>query len=62
MDIGLIRGLGTLVVFIAFIGVVLWAYDSKRRKSFDEAANLPFADEESEPKKRDEEASRSNKE
>ena len=45
MDIGLIRGLGTLVVFIAFIGVVLWAYNSKRRKSFDEAANLPFADE-----------------
>jgi cytochrome c oxidase cbb3-type subunit 4 len=62
MDIGLIRGLGTLVVFIAFIGVVLWAYNSKRKKNFDEAANLPFADEESEPKKRDEEASRSNKE
>jgi cytochrome c oxidase cbb3-type subunit 4 len=23
-----------------------WAYSSKRKKSFDEAANLPFADEE----------------
>ncbi|HLV17245.1 MAG TPA: cbb3-type cytochrome c oxidase subunit 3 [Pseudomonas sp.] len=44
MDIGLIRGLGTLVVFVAFIGVVLWAYNSKRRSSFDEAAQLPFAD------------------
>ena len=45
MDIGMIRGIGTAVVFIAFIGVVLWAYSSKRKKNFDEAANLPFADE-----------------
>ena len=44
MEIGLIRGLGTLVVFVAFIGVVLWAYNSKRGGSFDEAALLPFAD------------------
>ena len=41
MDIGTIRGIGTAVVFIAFIGVVLWAYSSKRKKSFDEAANAP---------------------
>ncbi len=61
MEIGLIRGLGTLVVFIAFIGVVLWAYNSKRKKSFDEAANLPFADE-PKPEKREEKDSRSNNE
>ena len=48
MDIGMIRGIGTAVVFIAFIGVVLWAYSSKRKSSFDEAANLPFADVEAE--------------
>ena len=61
MEIGLIRGHGTLVVFIAFIGVVLWAYNSKRKKGFDEAANLPFADE---PKsdQREEKDSRSNNE
>ena len=59
MDIGTIRGLGTAVVFIAFIGVVLWAYSSKRKSNFDEAANLPFADD---PKssERDEQSSRSN--
>jgi len=62
MDIGTLRGLGTLLVFVAFIGVVLWAYSSKRKKSFDEAANLPFADDEPKAKKRDEQASRSNKE
>ena len=61
MDIGMIRGIGTTVVFIAFIGVVLWAYNSKRKSSFDEAANLPFADD-IPANKRDEQASGSNKE
>ena len=60
MDIGTIRGIGTAVVFIAFIGLALWAYSSKRKSSFDEAANLPFADD---PKTSvpDEQSSRSNK-
>ncbi|BCR24766.1 cytochrome c oxidase cbb3-type subunit 4 [Aquipseudomonas alcaligenes] len=57
----MIRGIGTAVVFIAFIGVVLWAYNSKRKSSFDEAANLPFADD-IPANKRDEQASGSNKE
>ena len=60
MDIGTLRGLGTILGIVAFIGVVLWAYSSKRKKSFDEAANLPFADE-PDAKKRDEEVSRSKK-
>ncbi|OEC36369.1 cytochrome c oxidase cbb3-type subunit 4 [Pseudomonas cuatrocienegasensis] len=59
MDIGTIRGIGTAIVFIAFIGVVLWAYSSRRKDSFDEAANLPFADD-PKPKERDEQSSRSN--
>ena len=62
MDIGTLRGIGTFIVFVAFIGVVLWAYSSKRKSSFDEAANLPFADEPPKSAKRDEQASRSNKE
>jgi cytochrome c oxidase cbb3-type subunit 4 len=45
MDINDLRGLSTLFMLVAFIGLVLWAYSSKRKKSFDEAANLPFADE-----------------
>ncbi|MBB1519713.1 MULTISPECIES: cbb3-type cytochrome oxidase subunit 3 [Pseudomonadaceae] len=61
MDIGTLRGIGTAVVFIAFIGVVLWAYSSRRKDSFDEAANLPFADD-APAKERDEKASGSNKE
>ncbi|MCL7463402.1 cbb3-type cytochrome c oxidase subunit 3 [Pseudomonas sp. NW5] len=45
MDIGTLRGLGTAMVLIAFVGLLLWAFSGKRKKSFDDAANLPFADE-----------------
>lgn len=44
MDINILRGLGTVFCMIAFVGVVFWAYSSKRKRSFEEAANLPFAD------------------
>ncbi len=33
----------TVVSFITFIGIVVWAYSRKRKKAFDEAANAPFA-------------------
>ena len=46
MDINDLRGLSTLFIMISFIGVCVWAYSSKRKSTFDEAANLPFADEE----------------
>ena len=45
MDINTVRGLSTVFVAIAFLGVCWWAYSPKRKKKFDEAANLPFADE-----------------
>ena len=33
----------TVLAFVAFIGIVAWAWGSGRRKAFDEAANAPFA-------------------
>ena len=42
MDIGTIRGLIALVLMLAFIGVVAWAYSKRRKKDFDEMAQLPF--------------------
>ena len=45
MDINDLRGLSTLFLMIAFIGLCFWAYSSKRKVPFDEAANMPFADE-----------------
>ena len=45
MDINDLRGLSTLFMLVAFLGLCFWAYSSKRKKTFDEAANLPSADE-----------------
>ncbi len=44
MDINTWRGIATIVVMIAFLGICFWAYSSKRKADFKEAANLPFAD------------------
>ena len=39
-----ILGVATTVVgFVAFLGIVVGAYGSGRRRAFDEAANAPFA-------------------
>ena len=32
----------TVISFFLFIGIVLWAYSSRRKKAFDAAANAPF--------------------
>lgn len=44
MDINTLRGLSTVFVLIAFIGVCWWAFAPRRKRQFDEAANLPFDD------------------
>lgn len=46
MDYGTFQGILTIIVMLAFVGIVAWAYSSRRQKSFDEAANLVFSDEE----------------
>jgi cytochrome c oxidase cbb3-type subunit 4 len=33
----------TVLAFVAFLGIVAWAWGSGRRQAFDEAANAPFA-------------------
>ena len=42
MDINDLRTVMTVVTFVAFIGIVIWAFSKKRKRSFDEAAQLPF--------------------
>ena len=46
MDINTLRGLATILVMIVFIGICLWAFSRSKKKDFDEAANLPFEDDE----------------
>jgi cytochrome c oxidase cbb3-type subunit 4 len=33
----------TVLLFIAFVGIVAWAYSRQRAAAFEEAANAPFA-------------------
>jgi cytochrome c oxidase cbb3-type subunit 4 len=42
MDTSLIQSVWTIVVMVLFIGIVLWAWSGKRKQHFDEAANIPF--------------------
>lgn len=43
-DLGTLRGIATLVLLIAFIGICIWAYSPGRKKNFEQASRLPFAD------------------
>jgi cytochrome c oxidase cbb3-type subunit IV len=42
MDLNFVRGLITLVLFLLFIALCLWAWSGRRRADFDAAARLPF--------------------
>ena len=44
MDLNDLRALATVFTTVAFLIVFVWAYSSKNKARFDEAANLPFAD------------------
>lgn len=46
MDINDLRSIITLLSFLLFLGIVWWAYGSKRKARFDAAALLPFAEDE----------------
>ena len=58
-DAGTLRGLGTLVVAIAFIGLSLWVFNNRRHAEFEQARLLPFADEPSPSDAQEEPAIRS---
>ena len=60
MDINTLRGIATLFAMVAFIGIVIWAYSSYKKKDFDEAAQLPFADDDKDQATREQKESRSN--
>jgi len=45
-DLGLMRGLITLLTLLTFIGICWWAYRSGNRARFEEDGRLAFGDEE----------------
>lgn len=44
MDINDLRSITTVLGLLCFLGIVAWAYGKSSKKGFEEAANLPFAD------------------
>lgn len=44
MDINDVRSVITVLSLIAFIGIVVWAYGPGRKRQFEEAAQMPFTE------------------
>jgi cytochrome c oxidase cbb3-type subunit 4 len=44
MDLGLVRGLLTVTLFLLFLGIWAWSWSRKRQVEFDAAAQLPLED------------------
>ena len=43
MDMGVVRGVITIVTMVTFLGICWWAYRSGNRQRFEEDALMPFA-------------------
>ncbi len=48
MDMVTLRSMMTLIAFVIFLGIIGWAWSSRRKPDFDEAARLPFDEEDDE--------------
>ena len=42
MEINLLRSIITVVFFVLFVAIVIWAYSDRSKAAFDQAARLPF--------------------
>lgn len=42
MDINTLRSIVTVAGLICFLGIVAWAWSARKKRDFEEAANLPF--------------------
>ena len=45
MDLNDIRSVVTVISMFTFVGIVVWAWSRNNRARFDEAAQLPFVEE-----------------
>ena len=44
LNVGLVRGLLTLILFLAFMTLWAWAWNKNRKHDFDRMAHLPLED------------------
>lgn len=49
IDLGVIRGIGTVILLVSFVGLCIWAWMPAQRRRFEEAANLPLIDDDLSP-------------
>ena len=45
MDSGTASGVMTAILILVFIGIIAWAFSSRRWRDFEEAARIPLDDE-----------------
>lgn len=45
-SVNFVRSILTIVGLVCFLGIVFWAYSKGSKSRFEDAANLPFADDE----------------
>jgi cytochrome c oxidase cbb3-type subunit 4 len=50
MDIGVVRGLITLLILILFVGIWIWSWSRNRHTEFDAASRLPLGDDHRPPR------------
>ncbi len=41
-DLNFWRGILTVLAFLCFIGIIIWVWRAGRKRGFDQAAELPF--------------------
>ena len=44
MSTGLIQTVWTVIAFVIFVGIVIWAWSSRRKEDFDKAARMALDD------------------
>ena len=49
MDVNDLRNLTTLLSFVIFLGILVWAMSARNRAPFDEAQRLPFIEDDISP-------------
>ena len=52
MDVNTVRETFTVLSFVIFIGIVMWACSARNKSRFDEAAQLPFNEEDHDGERR----------
>ncbi len=49
MEMGMVRGLITLIILVLFVGIWAWSWSRNRHTEFDAASRLPLGDDKQPP-------------